>query len=37
MATYGHYVRATETATAIVPPTRVDTALTVVVGTLHSI
>lgn len=33
MATYGHYVRATETATAIVPPTRVDTALTVVVGT----
>lgn len=30
---YGHYVRAVETATAIVPPTRVDTALTVVVGT----
>lgn len=30
---YGHGVYGRETATAIVPPTRVDTALSVVVGT----
>lgn len=30
---YNHGIRINETATAIVPPTRVDTALTVVVGT----